>query len=46
MELVEVKCGSCGKDVYVLAENVREKMFCTLECLNKYKEPLTLTENN
>lgn len=36
MEVVGIKCGSCGKDIYVYREFVREKMFCTLGCLDKF----------
>lgn len=35
MEMVGIKCGNCGKDIYVYRESLREKMFCTLGCLDK-----------
>ncbi len=36
MEIVEVKCENCGKEIYVQEDYVREKMFCTLGCLSSY----------
>jgi len=30
MEIIEVKCKNCSKEIYVMREHVREKMFCTL----------------
>jgi len=37
MEIIEVKCKNCNKEIYVRSEQVREKMFCTLGCMNSYK---------
>jgi len=37
MEIIEVKCKNCSKEIYVQREQVREKMFCTLECMDLYK---------
>lgn len=37
MDLKEVKCGNCGKEIYILEDRVREKMFCTLGCLEESK---------
>jgi hypothetical protein len=34
MEIREVKCENCGKTILILDGYVREKMFCTLGCLN------------
>ncbi|MCZ7401654.1 MAG: hypothetical protein O8C61_05480 [Candidatus Methanoperedens sp.] len=44
MEIVEVKCKKCSKEIYVQQSYVREKMFCTLGCMNSYmaKESKTL----
>lgn len=36
METIETKCYSCGKTIYIIEEFVRDKMFCTLGCLDKY----------
>jgi hypothetical protein len=36
MEIVEVKCQSCGKGLFVLKNVVKEKMFCTLGCMGSY----------
>ena len=33
--LEEVKCGHCGKDILVLNDHKRDKMFCTLGCMFK-----------
>jgi len=30
MEIIEVKCENCNKEIYINREQVREKMFCTL----------------
>ncbi len=38
MELVEVKCKNCGKEIYVLENYLKDKMFCTLGCMSSYKE--------
>jgi hypothetical protein len=38
MELKEVKCGNCGREIIVLEEYVKEKMFCTLGCMEKSKD--------
>ena len=34
MELIEVKCDSCGKEIYVYDIYAREHMYCTLRCLD------------
>jgi hypothetical protein len=38
MEIKEVKCGNCGKEIYILEDRVREKMFCTIGCMTRSKE--------
>ena len=38
METKEVKCDNCGKYIYVLEDRIKEKMFCTLGCMNISKE--------
>ncbi|CAG0993308.1 MAG: hypothetical protein OIN86_01530 [Candidatus Methanoperedens sp.] len=40
MEIVEVKCKNCSKEIYINREQIREKMFCTLGCMDSYKFPL------
>ncbi len=30
MELVEIKCANCLKEIYVQKEFIRKEMFCTL----------------
>ncbi|MCZ7396163.1 MAG: hypothetical protein ABOK23_07285 [Candidatus Methanoperedens sp.] len=37
MEIVEVKCENCGKEIYVQENHIREEMFCTLGCLSSYR---------
>ena len=39
MELIEVKCDSCGKEIYVYDIYAREHMYCTLHCLDSAKDP-------
>lgn len=34
MERVEVRCANCGKEIYVYESYLRERMFCTIACLN------------
>jgi hypothetical protein len=34
MELVEVKCVVCGAPIYVYDCFIKERMYCTLHCLN------------
>lgn len=36
-EIVDVKCRNCGKDIFIFEGFVREKMFCTLKCLDEFK---------
>ena len=33
MEIVEIKCSNCDKDIYVQKDYVREKIFCTIGCM-------------
>lgn len=33
MEIVEVKCANCTKEIYVQQQYIREKMFCTIGCM-------------
>ncbi len=37
MELIEVKCRNCHKEIYIQHDHVREKMFCTLGCMSIYE---------
>ena len=46
MEMKEVKCGNCGKDIYVLENGIRKKMFCTLGCMNTYSGPSNKIPSN
>jgi hypothetical protein len=38
MELKEIKCSNCRKEIYIQQPYVREKMFCTLGCRKSYQE--------
>jgi hypothetical protein len=42
MELKEIKCSKCKKEIYIQQSRVREKMFCTIGCLISYKVPRSL----
>lgn len=35
-EIIEVKCEKCGKMSYVQENYMREKMFCTIWCMDSY----------
>lgn len=37
MELIEIKCRNCHKGIYIENDHVREKMFCTLGCMNIFE---------
>jgi len=36
MEIAEVKCNICGKEILVQKDYIREKMFCTIGCMDSY----------
>jgi hypothetical protein len=36
MEIVEVACANCSKKLYVQKKSVKEKLFCTLKCMDSY----------
>jgi hypothetical protein len=36
LEIVEAKCTRCGKKIYVIGDYLKEKMFCTLRCMDLY----------
>ena len=38
MNMVEISCANCGEQIFVGDEYVREKMFCTLGCMNQFEE--------
>ena len=46
MEIIEVKCKNCHREIYVQQDLVKEKMFCTLGCMNSYKTHPKKTESN
>ena len=35
-EIVVVKCENCGKLIFVEDTNIRQKMFCTIGCMDSY----------
>jgi hypothetical protein len=45
LEIIEIKCKKCSKEIYVQQSHVRKEMFCTLGCMNSYmsKESKALT---
>jgi len=38
VEIIEIKCEYCGKKIYVGKDGAREKMFCTLRCLDLFSD--------
>ena len=38
MELVETKCATCGHEIHILEDYVREKMYCTVGCIFQESE--------
>lgn len=40
MEIIEIKCHNCGKTMCITEEFVRDKMFCTLGCLDEYNKKI------
>lgn len=37
-EMIEIKCETCGKNIFIIKEFMRDKMFCTLGCLDMYQK--------
>ena len=37
-KMVIVKCENCRKELFVKDSNIREKMFCTIRCMDSYAE--------
>lgn len=35
-EIVTVLCENCGKELFVKDTNIRQKMFCTIGCMDSY----------
>ncbi len=35
-EIVVIKCENCGKELFVKDTNIRQKMFCTIGCMDSY----------
>lgn len=42
-KIVNVKCEKCGKELYVIDTNIRQKMFCTIQCMDSYDEEIQMT---
>jgi len=36
LKIVEVRCENCSKKIYVQEVYKRDKMFCTLGCMDKF----------
>ncbi len=43
-KIVNVKCENCGKELYVKDTNIRQKMFCTIKCMDSYSEEISMME--
>ena len=43
MEIVEIKCANCKKEIYVQQDRVRNKMFCTLGCMDSYSRVTSIS---
>jgi len=41
-EIIIVKCEKCGKDLFVKDTNIRQKMFCTIRCMDSYAEEIAM----
>jgi len=37
-EIIIVKCENCGKELFVKDTNIRQKMFCTIRCMDSYAD--------
>ncbi len=40
-KIVNVKCENCGKELFVKVTNIRQKMFCTIRCMDSYAEEIS-----
>ena len=38
MDMVEISCTNCGQHIVIGDEYIRKQMFCTIGCLNQFKE--------
>lgn len=38
MEMREIRCENCGKQIVVGNEYIREQMYCTLDCMFTFEE--------
>lgn len=38
MDMVEISCTNCGQYIIVGDEYIRDKMYCTLGCMNNFEE--------
>ena len=34
-EIVRVQCHTCNRDLFIIKSHVKEKMYCTINCMNK-----------
>ena len=46
MEIIEVECANCNKKLYVQEKSVKEKLFCTLKCMDSYAAALKIAEHS
>ncbi len=40
-EIVEIKCNTCGKGMYIRRNSIREKMFCTIKCMETFNQRMS-----
>ncbi len=41
-EIVVIKCENCGKELFVEDTNIRQKMFCTIGCMDSYATEISV----
>jgi hypothetical protein len=42
-KIVIIKCENCGKELYLEEIKIRQKMFCTIRCMESYTEKIPMT---
>jgi len=43
-KIIIAKCENCGKELFVIDTNIRQKMFCTIRCMDSYAEEIPKKE--
>ena len=44
-KIVIVKCENCGKELFVKDTIIRQKMFCTIGCMNSYATEIPMMQS-